>query len=292
LRIVDGAPLLPGWVGKPWALHQGTHRARGEWLLFTDADTEHAPRGVASALNYAVRHGIDVFSPLANQELGSLAERAVLPSIFNLIVLAMGSLAQMNDPARPQNAVLSGQYVLIKRSALMASGGYAAVRDKIAEDLELGRLIKRDGRFRLLLAGGKAFASARMYRSFSEIWGGFTKNTFVGTGGNVVKLLLGALFMFSVSAAPPLLAARALARRRYGAALEAASCSVLTIGAIAYGLSRTGSDPRLAVWQPFGTATFAAIALNSAFRVLSGRGVEWRGRPIPESPAKVREAVR
>jgi chlorobactene glucosyltransferase len=286
LHVVEGAPLPPGWVGKPWALHQATQRAQGEWMLFTDADTEHAPRGVASALEYAVRSGLDVFSPLTDQELVSLAERAVLPSIFNLIVFAIGSLAEINDPARPQNAVLNGQYILIKRSALLALGGYAAVRDQIAEDLELARLIKRDGRFRLQLAGGKAFASTRMYRSFGEIWAGFTKNVFTGTGGNAANLLLGALFLFSISATPPLLAVRALARRRYVSAIEAAACSLLAIGAMAYSFGRSGVDKRLALWQPFGTAVFAAIALNSAFRVLSGRGVEWRGRTYSGKPGE------
>ncbi|MEE8257167.1 MAG: glycosyltransferase [Acidobacteriota bacterium] len=42
--IVLNAPELPaGWVGKNHALHWGAARARGRVVLFTDADTRHAP---------------------------------------------------------------------------------------------------------------------------------------------------------------------------------------------------------------------------------------------------------
>src|SRR5579875_3849771 len=43
LQVIDGAPLPEGWVGKPWALHQGALRAGGAWLLFTDADSINDP---------------------------------------------------------------------------------------------------------------------------------------------------------------------------------------------------------------------------------------------------------
>ena len=43
VRLVRGAALPAGWFGKQWALVQGYHVARGELLLFTDADTRHGP---------------------------------------------------------------------------------------------------------------------------------------------------------------------------------------------------------------------------------------------------------
>src|SRR5579875_2754668 len=71
LQVIDGAPLPEGWVGKPWALHQGALRAGGAWLLFTDADSVHDPLAEPSVLRYALDEGVDAVSLATGQELES-----------------------------------------------------------------------------------------------------------------------------------------------------------------------------------------------------------------------------
>jgi len=284
LRVVTGKALPVGWVGKSWALHQGSLEARAQWLLFTDADTRHDARSVASALFWALEMGVDALSLVTRQELGSLAERAVLPSIFNMIMIAVGTLGAINDPKRP-NAIVNGQYLMVRREAYEALGGHVTLRREIAEDLAFARHLKRDGRFRLSLAVGTQFASVRMYRSLREIWGGFSKNSFYGTDGSVLKLAGGIAFMLATSLAPPVLAVRALTRRRYVEAAEALACTVATSVAAAWMAGRFHMPRRLGFFQPLGTAAFAAIMLDSAVRVLSGRGVAWRGRTYSGRPA-------
>ncbi|MGH7728740.1 MAG: glycosyltransferase, partial [Vulcanimicrobiaceae bacterium] len=222
LHLVRGEPLPDGWVGKPWALVQGVARARGAWLLFTDADSAHEPSGAASALWFATRAGVDALSLGAFQELETLAERAILPSILGTIVLATGPLGAINDPAQPERALANGQYLLVARHAYEALGGHAALHDEIVEDIAFARRLKRDGRFRLFVASAPAFSRVRMYRSFGEIRAGFEKNLFIGAGGSVRALLAGIAALLLVSAAPPLVAVAALARRRPVLALECA----------------------------------------------------------------------
>src|SRR5262245_56492997 len=43
LRIIQGAPLPPGWMGKCHACQQAAGAAGGAWLLFLDADTAPQP---------------------------------------------------------------------------------------------------------------------------------------------------------------------------------------------------------------------------------------------------------
>src|ERR671932_1185689 len=43
VRVHRVEELPPGWAGKAHALHTGVGLTAGEWLLFTDADTPHAP---------------------------------------------------------------------------------------------------------------------------------------------------------------------------------------------------------------------------------------------------------
>jgi chlorobactene glucosyltransferase len=278
LRVVRGEPLPPGWIGKPWALDQGQRHARGAWLLFTDADSVHAPAGVASAAWFARGARADALSIATRQEVVTFWERALVPSSLGLILFASGTFGDINDPAKPDRALANGQYILVSREAYDALGGHAALRDQIVEDVEFARRLKADGRFRLILAGGDRLASVRMYRSFAEIWAGFTKNVYLGANGDLRILALGISFMSLISFVPPALALRAAVRGRYLLAGEALFTSLAIVATASWGMRKAAFSKHLALLQPLGTALFAAIAVNSALRVISGKGVTWRGR--------------
>ncbi len=278
LRFVRGADLPDGWVGKPWALVQGAAVATGTWLLFTDADSEHEVRGAASALWFVLGMRVDALSIATRQELGSFWERAMLPSILGIILFVSGTLGEINDPSKPKKALANGQYILVSRAAYDALGGHTALRSEIVEDVEFARMVKADGRFRMLLAGGDAIASVRMYRSFGEIWSGFTKNVYVGANGNLFALAAGIAFTSAISFVPPVLALRAFATGRRALGVEAVAITLAIVSTASWGMRRAAFPRRLALLQPIGTAIFGAIIVNSTLRVLSGRGVEWRGR--------------
>jgi len=290
LRVVRGAPLPDGWVGKPWALAQGVRSARGAWLLFTDADTWHAPHATASAFAFARARGVDALSLGVHQELGTFAERAILPTMLGLVLVASGSMAALNDPADREHALANGQYLLVSRAAYDALGGHAALRGEIVEDLAFARRLKADGRFRLLLAGGEALVRVRMYTSLDEIWSGFTKNLYLGADGDLAALAAGTTVLALLSVVPAALALDALVGRRPLRALEAALVLAVGIAIQDYGVRQVRLPRRLAWFAPLGYAACAAIVLNSTARVLGGRGVVWRGRrytgrvPEPEQP--------
>jgi len=278
VRLVRGAELPAGWVGKPWALVQGVRHARGDWFLFTDADSVHEPVGAASALWFATGMGVDALSIATRQELVTFWERAMLPSVLGMILFVSGTLGDINDPAKPKKALANGQYILVSREAYAALGGHEALRGEIVEDVEFAKLLKADGRFRMLLAGGDRIASVRMYHSFAEIWAGFTKNVYLGAKGNVFALCGGIAFTSLISVVPPALALRSLTRGRFALGFEALAVSTAIVAAASWGMRRAAFPRRLALLQPLGTALFGAIIANSMLSVLSGRGVEWRGR--------------
>ncbi len=278
LRVVRGGDIPAGWVGKPWALAQAAQYARGAWLLFTDADSVHAPAGAASALHFALAGGIDALTLVTGQDVETLWERVVLPSILGMVLYASGTLGELNDPRQTERTLANGQYILVRRDAYDALGGHSALRGEIVEDVAFARRLKADGRFRLVIADGHHLARVRMYRSLSEIWQGFTKNVYVGAEGRATLLGAGLAFVTLTSVAPPLLALAAAARGRPALVAEAAACTLATISASAWAFRRVGFPSHLAIFQPVGTALFGAIIVNSTWRVLSGRGVEWRGR--------------
>ncbi len=277
LRVVGGAPLPAGWVGKPWALTQGARAARNEWLLFTDADTDHEPLGASSAVRYALDNGYAAVSLLCDQETIGLAERIFLPTILFVILLGIGPLDDINDPAKSDVAIFNGQYVLASRRAYDAIGGHEAVRGEIAEDLELARLFKRDTRFRIALVGANGLVRTRMYRSFAEIWRGFVKNFAIAARGQPLRAAAGVALLACV-ALSPLVALWLLARHAWfgGFALAFAAAAIAVIAEAGMRLARFRAGAGLGAH--LGLAATLAIFATSLFCTHVGRGVEWRGR--------------
>src|SRR4051794_5311204 len=97
LRVIRGGELPEGWKGKPFAMHQGALAATGEWLLFTDADTDHAPLALSSTIAYAIAHHIDLLTILPQMELGPPSERLVMP-IAVMGITALHPASRVNDP--------------------------------------------------------------------------------------------------------------------------------------------------------------------------------------------------
>ena len=173
VQVIPAGPLPPGWTGKNNALVAGASVARGEWLLFTDADTVHLPGSLARALAEA-RHGkADLLSYSPEQLVRSFAERVVMPVVF-------AELAMEYPPAkvRDQNSGIvaaNGQYMLVRRAAYDAAGGHAAVAGEILEDVALAKAFRRSGLLVYFRYGGDA-VRARMYRNWSQLRDGWTKN--------------------------------------------------------------------------------------------------------------------
>ena len=124
--------------------HAGSKAARGQWFLFTDADTVHLPGSLAHSIEEAQRHEAAMLSYSPEQVVKSLVEKAVMPVIFaDLAATFRPSL--VSDPKSPA-AAANGQYILIMREAYDAVGGHAAIACDLLEDVALARAVKRSGR--------------------------------------------------------------------------------------------------------------------------------------------------
>ena len=172
VRVITADPLPEGWSGKCNAAWSGAKIAQGQWLLFTDADTKHASNSIATGLQEAKESAADLLSYSPKQEVGSLAERALMPLIFAELATTYPP-KKVCDPSSPV-AAANGQYLLIRREVYDAIGGHAAVATAILEDVELAKRAKQAGH--KLCFHFSDVVSTRMYRSFGEMWEGWTKN--------------------------------------------------------------------------------------------------------------------
>jgi glycosyltransferase involved in cell wall biosynthesis len=173
VTVLEAGMLEEGWTGKNNAIWTAAKRARGRWLLFTDADTIHEPGNLRRALHEAARHKVGILSYSPRQIVSGLWQRSLMPLIFCELALAYPP-AKVSDPAE-RTAAANGQFLLVEREAYRRLGGHAAVSDKVLEDVELAFLAKRRKiglRFRY---AGDA-VSTRMYCSTAEMIEGWSKN--------------------------------------------------------------------------------------------------------------------
>lgn len=189
IRLLRGRTLPPNWHGKAWACAQLAQEARGAWLLFVDADTVLAPRCVSVTLRLARARRGDVLTLIPAMLAGGLGEALLLP-IVPLTFAAFLPLALVTNHPSPLFAGALGQFLLFRRSAYLATGGHAAVRTDIVEDMQLSRLVKRQGG-RVLVLDGASLMRVRMYHGFAEAWRGIAKSAFAAINYSLLALAPG-----------------------------------------------------------------------------------------------------
>lgn len=273
LRALHVRELPEGWLGKPHALHLAAAAARGQWLLFTDADVHFAPGLLRRTLALAEDRALDHLS---------LGPRVAVPSLpMALVTGTVGMLLTL--PARPRRdgtlapgpSIGIGAFNLVRSEALRRTEGLEWLRMEVGDDMGLALLVRRHGaRAGFALARGDV--SVEWYRDFRSMLRGLEKNIFGGAAGFSYLRLALLLLLFGLWAAAPL-----------AALLHPL---LWPLGAAAYGLMaaagfiagrRARQDPWGALLWPLGLLLMGAILLRSAWHCLRHAGIVWRGTHYP-----------
>jgi chlorobactene glucosyltransferase len=284
LIVAAGAALPDGWMGKAWAIDQGYRRARGAWLLFTDADTEHAPWLLSSCIAHVLPGGASFATAVGDQRqptLGAyLANLAVFTALY--VVTDPGKVV---DPASPQSLV-NGQYLLFAREAYEEVGTHAALRGYSSTDAVLGYLAKLEG-YRPSLVDARGALTTTMYRDFPEAYRGWSRSLVNGSWsafgrGRGSAVLLGVTAaMAAFWLAPWGLGARAVRRRQALPAL-AATLQALAGTIVLHPLTERWSLAlRDTLAMPVSCALFALMAVTGLAHGALRGGTVWKGRVVP-----------
>jgi chlorobactene glucosyltransferase len=281
LSLLASPPLPPRWTGKSHACWVGARAVApdSDWLCFVDADVWGEPGLLSSAVTAALARQLDMLSLAPRQELGSFAERLVLPC--GLILLSFTQDLREVQAQSSSGVTATGQFMLIRRDVYDAVGGHAAVSTAICEDLEIARLLKQSGRS-VLLMSGEDVVSTRMYTGWRTLWPGLAKNLVDTFGGRRATLLLAlaAVILSWAAVLIPLIDAVGLSENTLNA--WAALTAALLASAAAFGLHIAAAlHFRIPFWYgllfPLGYTIGAIMALDSVRRRLRGQ-VSWKGR--------------
>jgi cellulose synthase/poly-beta-1,6-N-acetylglucosamine synthase-like glycosyltransferase len=275
VQLITADPLPPGWSGKCNAAWTGAKAAKGKWLLFTDADTRHEANSIASGLAEAARFDAALLSYSPRQEVHSFAERALMPVIFAELAVTYRP-KEVSDPSSSA-AAANGQYLLIRRDAYDAIGGHAALATTILEDVEIAKRVKQAG-YKLQFRQSDVL-STRMYRTFPQMWEGWTKNLAM-LFPHPRRLAAQRLAEFIIIASGVVGAVWAFIEgKRLAAGVEAAVAAVLLFFLLRR-IRRAHFDWLSNSLAIFGLPLFGILLLNSGISHSRGT-VRWKGREYP-----------
>lgn len=274
--VVGGEPLPEGWAGKPWACWQGAQRARGELMLFLDADTWLEP-GALGRLCGEFRKQRGLLSVQPHHAMSAAYER--LGALFNLItMIGTGAFTVLGSRIAPRLAF--GPCVLVERTTYMATGGHARAAGSVVEGAQLARAYAEAGH-PVRCLGGQGSVGFRMYPGgLRSMVGGLVKSFATGAGGVPAWLLVPivAWVVGSVTTTRVLLIA---AISGSGLPLPAGVLAVLYALQMRWMLARVGN---YGVWPalafPIPVAFFLGVFGVSAFRTFVSRSVSWKGRSV------------
>jgi len=194
IKKLNVPPLPGGWKGKSNALNELYKCAKGDLILFIDADIKMESESISSAVYYLRYYEADALTVFPRQIMKSFGEGVVIP-LLNFFLLSILPLKQVYTSKRESLSAGIGQFMLFRKQAYERAGKHEAVKDKIAEDLELVRITKGKG-LKVLTLLDNGLISCRMYMNFNSALDGFTKNFFNGSSLSVPLFLL-MLFIYS-----------------------------------------------------------------------------------------------
>jgi glycosyltransferase involved in cell wall biosynthesis len=274
LRVVHVTELPAGWLGKNHALWLGARAARGELLLFTDADVVLAPDTAARAAGYLVREGIDHLT---------LAPRVIMPGsllqafgvTFGIFFLLFTRPWKARDP-RSKHHVGVGAFNLVRAESYRRMGTHQAIAMRPDDDVKLGKLVKKKG-FRSDLVVGAEHVSVEWYHSLAEVVRGLRKNGFAGVDYRLSVVIFATVthLLFFIFPFAAVFVTEGWTRVLYGLAV---ALMLMTYAGAA-------REQRTPAWHgvlfPVACVLFLVVIWNATIYALRNQGIEWRGTHYP-----------
>lgn len=269
------------WTGKNNALFTAVKQAKGEWYLFTDADTIHHSNSVSMAMGHAYRRKAKMLSLTPSLENVTFWEKVLQPLAGGALMLRF-PLPVVNDPEK-KLAFGNGQFILIEKETYFKVGGHEKVKGVMLEDVALAHEIKSQG-FSLHVGYGAPLFKTRMYAGFKSIFKGWVRIYHSAFNKNLLVLFSYVLLIWLVSISPYLLGLYSL----YLLFTQFSFFSILLFGVVVfqflvmlptlwntYHLSR--SDPAYIPFHGLACVILSAILFDAFLKIFFKLRVPWRG---------------
>ena len=263
-RHVPGTELPEGWVGKVWALEQAARSAgETEYYLLTDADIRHAPGSLRRLVAESEAAGLALNSRLARLRCQSPAERLLIPP-FVLFFNLLYPMRRVNDP-RSRAAAAAGGCVLLRRDTLERAGGFAAIRDRVIDDVSLARAVKGTGA-RIRLSVSRVDVVSLRAHDLGGVWRMVRRTAFTELRRSWALLAVAIPLLLLLFAAPPILAVAGIVAGSTATLAAAAAAWALMTALYLPTIRYFRLNPAWTLTLPVAGVLYGAMTLDSALR--------------------------
>lgn len=285
------APAKPeGWAGKNWACHQAYLRAKGEVLLFTDADTIHSTSAMSLAVGQLVSQNLDALTAVPKLICNDFWTKITLPALATFLHTRFSPL-RVNDP-NTKTGYFFGSFFAITRSTYEAVGTHKGVRHELVEDGALGGKVK-EAKFRLKMVRGERQIEAVWARDLPTLWHGLRRLMIPLYYQNRSGAYMMAAAVFFILFAPfaflPYLPAAALAGNVSFQVLLGVQLATIALVIVTTAVQcRLGvfESPAYALASPLSGAIISFGFLSALADVSKKGAVSWRGRQYTVSESQ------
>jgi cellulose synthase/poly-beta-1,6-N-acetylglucosamine synthase-like glycosyltransferase len=261
--VVDVAEPPANCRGKQNASHHGACAATNEWILFTDADTYHFPKGPAEAVNFALNHNLDVLSLFPEQKFHSVIDHLVVTCAF----------ASLFAGQHCEHILINGQFILIKKDVYIESGGFMAVADQMQDDLAFGYHLAKEG-YKLGVLDGANAESVYMYKDTAHMWRGISRLSAGSLKWSGWRAML--TMIYATSLAAPFLAFLGFLRGRIRLPWVILSWAAASFSIFPW--SRRLGSSWYSLLAPIGALIMLQAAIWGHANRIVGNQINWKGR--------------
>jgi glycosyltransferase involved in cell wall biosynthesis len=188
IRLIPGESLPEGWLGKNYACHRLAMEAKGNILLFLDADVMVRDGLIERSIRYVQKHDLYLLSIFPKQIFQSFGEKITVP-LMNWILLSFLPLILIRKSKNPAFSAANGQFMLFRAKTYKNTLPHDKFKASKVEDIAIIKYFKKRG-FRADTLLGDNDISCRMYSGAKEAITGFTKNIFQFFGNSIILTVL------------------------------------------------------------------------------------------------------
>ena len=278
---VSAKPKPDGWVGKNWACMEGYHKAAGELLLFTDADTNHSKNVISLAVAHLNSFDLDALSAIPKMLTLDFWTSVTLPMISTFLHTRFSAL-NVNNPSK-KTGYFFGSFFIMKKETYEKVGMHEGVKNEIIEDGALGKKVKESG-YKMKMVRGEHLIEAVWARDKGTLWDALKRlmiPLYLQSGKIAIGIFFAVLFLLFIPF-PILLTSVAIPTESISTkilCITAAIASILIyIGAIIEVKIGIGLKLGYAVFAPLGSIVVVLGFLSGLLQAKRSSSISWRGR--------------
>ena len=277
IKLYSGEPLKKGWLGKSYACWQLSKHAKGDYLIFTDADTLHFPNSISGAVACLLRYNLDALSVFPKEIMVTFHERMMVP-FGHYIILSLMPLYLIRKIKTALFCTAIGQFMLFKKEVYKKIGGHKSIKGKMLEDIKISKRVKSFG-YKFMIFDGRSNVYCRMYRNFREIVEGYSKVLFAVFDYKIYMISIAIILVAAIFLFPFIMLPVGILFDWPLVLIELIILQIIIILITKMILSlRFKCKAVDIILHPISIVYLILIAINSVLNTKIGMGVYWKGR--------------